>query len=129
MKQISQEQSLRIVCGIPFPSDANDFVCHLYLFLRAPEFQRSPEKIIINGEKVFYTGQGRFEHARIVAKILWPKAFEWHRWSEAIVGKACESDWLAITGPGASSKSTSIGAYALIWYWCSPLDSAVIVAS
>src|SRR5260370_42158334 len=110
---MSAENKRKIISGIPFPAEATDLVCHLQLFLNAPELLSTPGKWKENGEQVFYTGQGRFEHAQIVAKILFPKAFEWHEWSETIVRKACESDWLAISGPGASSKSTSIRAYAL----------------
>lgn len=97
-----------------------DLLCHLQLFLKAPQFQK---------EDSVYTGEGRIEHAKIVAQILWPKTFQWHPWSEAIVGKACESDYLCITGCGASSKSTSIGMYALEWWMAAPLESAVIIAS
>src|SRR5690242_14208286 len=61
--------------------------------------------------------------------MLYPKAFEWHEWSDLIVEKACESSILAITGCGASSKSTSIALYSLEFWQCAPLDSAVIIAS
>lgn len=121
--------NLRIICGIPFPAETTDLVAHLQLFLRAPIFQAAPERLFIGGEQVFYTGAGRLEHARVVSKIIAPKAFEWHDWSEQIMRKACESDWLAICGPGASGKSTAIGLYALIWWMCAPTESAVILAS
>src|SRR5438552_3867447 len=91
--------------------------------------QEKPDEIFLNGEQFFYTGTGRFEHAHIIGKILYPKTFEWHDWSKKIIGKACESDWLAICGCGASSKSTSIALYALEWWMSAPLESAVIIAS
>jgi hypothetical protein len=106
-----------------------DFQCQLFLFLHAPEFQKNPAWVNQNGEQRVYCGQGRFEHAKLISRILFPKAFEWHGWSERIVSKACEADWLAICGCGASSKSTSIGLYAMIWWMASPMDSAVIIAS
>ncbi len=122
-------EKYRLVCGIPFPVDQSDLQVHLQLFLKAPDFQREPDKIYVRNQQFFYSGQGRLEHAQIVAKIIWPKAFQWHGWSEKIVGAACESDYLCITGCGASSKSTSIGMYALIWWMAAPTESAVILAS
>lgn len=90
------------------------------LFLKAPELQKKDSQ---------YTGEGRIEHARIIARILWPKAFQWHPWSETIVTAACDSEYLCITGCGASSKSTSIALYSLIFWMCAPADTAVIIAS
>jgi hypothetical protein len=119
----------RLVCGIPFPAEWPDLLCHLQLFLKSPEFQKNPDNLIINGEQRIYTGQGRFEHSKIISKILWPKAFEWHEWSEMVDRKACESQYLSVSGCGASSKSTTIGAYALKFWMCAPLESAVLMAS
>lgn len=119
---------IKIISGIKFPADLDDFRCQLKLFLLAPQFQVEPT-VFQNGQPSVYCGQGRFEHARIISKILFPKSFEWHGWSERIVGKACNSIRLAICGCGTSSKSTSIGLYALIWWMASPLDSAVLIAS
>jgi len=91
------------------------------LFLKAPEFQR-------NGSSV-YTGSGRFEHSKIISQILYPKAMQWHSWSEAIGQNACEHPVLAITGCGASSKSTTIADHALKFWMCAPTESAVLIAS
>lgn len=126
-REISQNK-FRFVSGIPFPAEWPDLLCQLQLFLKAPEFQRT-ENLIVNGESRIYTGQGRFEHSQIISKILWPKAFEWHSWSEQVDRKACESQYLAVSGCGASSKSTTIGAYALKFWMCAPLESAVLMAS
>ncbi len=106
-----------------------DLMCQLQLFLRAPEFQRFPDRIHDNERQYFYEGEGRFEHSKMISQILYRKAFEWHEWSEQIGRKACESDYLCITGCGASSKSTTIADYALKFWMCAPLDSAVIMAS
>lgn len=118
----------KLVYGIPFGLSETDLTVHLQLFLRAPDLQKRGE-VIIRGQPFNYTGQGRFEHAKIVSQILWPKGFQWHTWSEKIMSTACESEYLCITGCGASGKSTCIGAYALIWWMSAPLDSAVIVVS
>lgn len=98
-----------------------DLLCHLQLFLKAPEFQREGSSI--------YTGTGRFEHSKIISQILWPKAFEWHDWSDLIDETACEHPRLAVTGCGASSKSTTIGGYALKFWMAAPTETAVILAS
>jgi hypothetical protein len=122
-------KDFKIISGIPFPADEYDLKCQLFLFLQAPRFQKYPNDIVVCGQDCVYTGLGRAEHAKIISQILFPKTFEWHPWSERIIGRACESQRLAICGCGTSSKSTSIGVYALIWWMCSPLDSAVIMAS
>jgi len=124
-----QEKSFRFVSGIPYPAETPDLLCHLNLFLKAPEFQRDPDNIIIRGEKHIYTGEGRHQHSKIISKILWPKAFEWHEWAEKLDRAACESENLAVCGCGASSKSTTIGAYALKFWMAAPLESAVLMAS
>jgi hypothetical protein len=61
-------QSINIISGFDFPVDTPDLVAHLMLFLKAPELQKKDSQ---------YTGEGRIEHARIIARILWPKAFQW----------------------------------------------------
>src|SRR5436190_11674774 len=101
---LSKKDEYRLVCGIPFPTERPDLLCHLELFLRAPELQETPEDIFMNGEQVFYEGQGRLEHVQVCAKILWPKQYQWHEWAEQIVRKACEADYLCISGCGSSSK-------------------------
>lgn len=114
--------------GIPFPADWPDLLCHLQLFLKAPDFQKE-DNLIVNGEPCVYTGEGRFYHSRIVSKIMWPKSFEWHPWAEKIDRAACESSYLCVSGCGASSKSTTIGGYALKFWMAAPLESAVLMAS
>ncbi len=83
----------------------------------------------MRGKDFIYDGAGRFEHVQVCSKIIWPKTYQWHSWGEQIVRKACDSDYLCICGCGASSKSTSIGMYSLIWWMAAPLDSAVLIAS
>jgi hypothetical protein len=126
---MSSKDKFRIVSGIPFPAEMPDLLCHLQLFLKSPEYQREPEKVIVRGEPYIYEGSGRFEHSKIISQILYKKGFEWHEWSDRIERAACESDYLCISGPGASSKSTSIADHALKFWMCAPLDSAVIMAS
>lgn len=113
---------------MPFPLDATDLTIQLQLFLRSPDLLKKGE-VTIRGEPFSYCGSGRAEHAKLVAQILWSKQYQWHPWAEKIVSAACEADYLCITGCGASSKSTSIGMYALEWWMSAPTESAVIIAS
>src|SRR5262249_18515921 len=98
-----------------------------WLFLHAPKIKGMKTKL--NGEYFTYTGSGRFDHAQMIGKILFPDLFEWHEWSLDIMEEACTKEWLFISGCGASSKSTTIGLYALEWWMSSPTTSAVIIAS
>src|SRR6266404_5489380 len=129
MKSDTQAKSLRFVCGVPFPAEWPDLLCHLQLFLKAPELQKNPENLIANGKPCIYTGEGRFHHSKTISKILWPKSFEWHNWATKIDRAACESDYLCVTGCGASSKSTTIGGYALKFWMAAPLETGVLIAS
>jgi hypothetical protein len=133
--QVKSSEKFRIVSGIPFPVEWPDLFCQLQLFLNAPKFQLEPENIIIRGQQYVYSGTGRFEHSRNISKILWPKSFQWHDWSEKVDRKACETSSLSsnglfcATGCGASSKSTTLGGYALKFWMAAPLDTAVLMAS
>lgn len=124
-----QENKFKVICGLPFPIEQPDLLCHLHLFLMAKQYQEFPDAIKVNGEPCVYTGLGRFEHAKVISQILFKKSFEWHSWSDLVVRNGCEHEWLFISGCGASSKSTSIGLYSLIWWMSNPMDSAVIIAS
>jgi hypothetical protein len=124
------KSTTKIIDGLHFPAEATDFHCHLYLFKYAPVLQANPDTAVKDGEKVFYSGTGRYSHARAMAEILWPKAFEWHKWSEQSFRSASsDNKWLALTGCGASGKSTAIGAYSLLWWMAAPHESAVLIAS
>lgn len=119
---------LKFISGIPFPADRPDLLCHLHLFRHAPQYQTA-QTIEVDDQPCVYTGDGRFEHAKIIIQILFPKKFEWHDWSDLLISRACEHEWLFVTGCGASSKSTSFGLYSLEWWMSDPLESAVIIAS
>lgn len=125
-----QLPQFRVVDGIPFPIDKTDLEIQLLLFLNAPKFLDATKQIHVRGTECFYTGTGRFSHLKIISQILFKKSFEWHRWSTQLTQKACEEEWFFVTGPGASSKSTSLGGfYPFVWWLAAPLESAVIIAS
>jgi hypothetical protein len=119
----------KFLCGVQFPIEWQDFHCLLWLFNFAPRLQKEP--LWRPGNQIAdtpYDGLGRFDHVKTITKLIWPQ-FEFHPWSSRILSKACESDYLAVCGCGASSKSTSIALYSLLFWMCAPLDSAVIIAS
>lgn len=76
-----------------------------------------------------YTGQGRYTHCRQICEKLVPEAYEWHDWSEQAMKAFCEETWTGITGCTTSSKSTSAGLYANLFFLCNPGDSGVICLS
>jgi hypothetical protein len=124
----------RVIHGVTFPPHFTDFHALLWLFHFAPRltidpYWRPAGAIDSNPSELPYDGFGRFQHSKQIGQMLFPKAFEWHLWSDLIVEKACLAHILAITGPGASGKSTAIGLYALEFWQCAPLDTAVIIAS
>ena len=80
-----------------------------------------------------WIGTGRYQYCEQLIKFLIPK-FEFHDYSIRALKALCDStgsDYpeTAICGGAGSSKSTAVGAYALIWWMCCPEGSAVLIAS
>jgi len=46
---MSASNNFRNICGIPFPADQPDLLCHLALFRDAPRMQEQPDEIFLNG--------------------------------------------------------------------------------
>lgn len=126
---MASKKETKIIDGIPFPSKWHDLQCLLWLYREAPIIQFNQNKCFLNDETHIYTGLGRYSHARLIGEILFRKNFEWHDWSECVVQASCENDWLCVTGCGTSGKSTAIGLDAFCYYFCSPLDTAVLIVS
>lgn len=122
---ISQDGN-RIIHGVTFPPHFTDFHALLWLYRFAPRLTSDPAwrptgAIDSNPSEIPYTGLGRFQHAKQIGQMLYPKAFEWHSWSDLIVEKACTttsfgkpegvaqaiSNILAISGPGACLLGSS----------------------
>ena len=124
----SKDIQTRYIDGVPLPATWNDLQCLLFLYRESPNFQKveSPD---INGEHFIYTGAGRFSYAQLIAKALFKKDFEWHDFSELLVRASCENEWLCCTGCGTSSKSTSIGLDAFLFWLSDPWNTAVIIVS
>lgn len=56
-------------------------------------------------------------------------SFEWHDFSEAAIGDMCTYPENAFCGGGGTSKSTSTGAFALIYAFADIENTAVLIAS
>ncbi len=133
MKSVRQQNKCKIVCGIEFKPNSPDFAIQLWLFHYAPRLQLNPlwrPRGAIDAENPRpYEGSGRFEHFREVATMLWPTDFEFHKYSEEHTRAFCENRETAVVGGGGTSKSTSAAAYALPFFLCAPMFTAILVAS
>lgn len=127
----------KVICGVTFPDPWPDYICQLWLFRFAPKLTGDPfwrpqgavRKLEGNPAQQAYTGAGRFEHSQAVSKIYYRKKFEWHDWSERATRAFSENEWVAITGCATSSKSTSAAVYALNFFFCDPMETAVLIVS
>lgn len=84
-------------------------------------------------------GLGRYRHFKNFARLIWPDV-EWNPWLCDQIRELCSDDsavvsgdvyikTVAMTGAAAAGKSFSAGFFAVGWWRCSPMDSAVIVCS
>jgi hypothetical protein len=126
----------KIVSGVEFPAEWSLFQVELFLFYWGTQLAENPywrPKGSIPGMSdssvVPYEGEGRFEHFKNLAKMWFPKSFEWHDWSEKAGRAFCEQKHIAITGCGGSGKSTAAALYAIFFLLAAPNDSAVLIAS
>lgn len=133
MAQQKSKNNSRIVSGCEFPINSSDFAVQLNLFHYAPRLQLNPlwrPKGAVDFDNPRpYEGSGRFEHFEAISKMLWPTEFEWHKYSEEHTRAFCENRESAIVGGGGTSKSTSAAAYAVPFFMCSPMHTAILVAS
>lgn len=122
-------------CGVTFPDKWTPFMQEMFLFYWGNQLAERPyERPSIDGKgwsrvNVPYEGEGRFQHFEKIARMIFPKSFEWHEWSEKAGRAFCSEKRTAICGCGGSGKSTTAGMYALVWWLAAPGDSAVLIAS
>lgn len=78
-------------------------------------------------------GAGRYQHLRNSIGEVWqrhhPTAFLWNDWSELMMRTFSENNWVTITGPGASWKTTCASLFALTSFYADPRNTVVIVTS
>lgn len=80
-----------------------------------------------------YEGPGRYHHAVNAANAIWrqkgKEEFVWHPWMEEDLRAYCESDEVIITGPASGGKTTAAAMFAVLFWICSPNDTACIITS
>src|SRR4249919_3576108 len=67
---------------------------------------------------------GRFAHCHNAIDWIWnrnaPNTFIWNDWSEWLIQEFCEHDWVTVTGPGASWKTTCTAMYMMVCWYSNP---------
>lgn len=64
-----------------------------------------------------------------IAERMMPKHFEWHEWTERIVGALCEHGAVGLPGCSNSSKTWNVVNFAVVWWRCDPENSSVTLIS
>lgn len=76
---------------------------------------------------------GRYGHCHEAIDRIWNDvhkgALIWNDWSELMLRTFCENQWVTLTGPGASWKTTCAAMYALLSWYSSPKDTVVVCTS
>lgn len=128
-----EKSSQHIIDGVLFPPTWPEWICQLWLFRFAPRlsadpFWRPEGSLDGNPSPRAYSGTGRHQHSRIVTE-MWRPSFEWHGWASWADQTFCGNTRSAIVGSGGSGKSWTAGEYALKFWACAPMITAVVVAS
>lgn len=127
--------SMPINCGVEFPKQWTPFMQELFLFYYGNQLAERPyERPSADGSgwkpcAMPYEGEGRFQHFQKIVRMVFPKSFEWHEWSEKAARAMCDNKRISICGCGGSGKSTTAAMYALVWWLVDPSNSAVLIAS
>ena len=78
-------------------------------------------------------GLGAYGHMHNAIDSIWnahfPDAYIWNDWSELLISTFCENEWVTVTGPAASWKTTSAGIFALAAFYADPKNTVVICTS
>lgn len=73
-------------------------------------------------------GAGMFEHYMNARKLIWPQRYR-HRWTDLAYKTFLDNQITIMMGCASSGKSGSMAELALITYWASPDNTAVLVSS
>ena len=73
-------------------------------------------------------GEGLAQHYLNARKLIWPKRY-CHRWTELIYRTVLSNSITILMGCASSQKSGSMSEIALLSYWASPDNTAVLVSS
>lgn len=71
----------------------------------------------------------RADHFRNLIAMLHSKTFEWNPNVDRIAPEICANRYTSLTGHASASKTHCVSFYALYFWLCSPLDSAVLLTS
>ena len=81
-------------------------------------------------------GLGKAQHFKNVVNLLWPyhktknkNGFHWHPWAEWMIERACEENYLAISGPKSSAKTSTMAMWGLVNWLCAPHETLVLVTT
>ncbi len=122
-------------CGVEFPDHWTPYMQETFMFFYGNQLAERPyERPSFDGSgwkpaRMPYEGEGRYQHFEKIVRMIFPKSFEWHEWSEKAARAFCSNKRVALCGCGGSGKSTTAAMYALIWWLAAPGDSAVLIAS
>lgn len=119
----------QLVSGVLFSDKKSPFEIQLWLFKYSIKMSEDPYWRPVGRSSTPYSGEGRFEHFKILAQACFPEVFEWNDWADEIGRLLCEGRHSAISGCAGSGKSTTAGLYVFFWWLCSPNDSAILIAS
>jgi len=76
---------------------------------------------------------GRYGHLRNAIDRIWndpfPRTYIWNDWTEWMMERLCDTDWLTMTGPAASWKTTTVAMYVLARWYANPKETVVVVTS
>jgi len=81
-------------------------------------------------------GLGKAQHFKNVVNLLWPyhktkskNGFHWHPWADWMIERACEENYLAISGPKSSAKTSTMAMWGLVNWLCAPHETLVLVTT
>ena len=81
-------------------------------------------------------GLGKAQHFKNTVNLLWPyhktknkNGFNWHPWADWMIEKACEENYLAISGPKSSAKTSTMAMWGLVNWLCAPHETLVLVTT
>lgn len=107
--------------GVPLTHKLPPPIRELFFFRHAPS--------LIESGHQGYTGEGRLFHCKQFAQMTWGKTFSMNEWAEDQLDMFSSYKWSTVTGPAAGGKTTAAAIYALQFWLCDPLNTAVIVTS
>jgi hypothetical protein len=81
-------------------------------------------------------GLGKAQHFKNIVNILWPyhskknkNGFQWHPWADWMIERACQENYLAISGPKSSAKTSTMAMWGLVNWLCAPHETLVLVTT